>query len=353
MTPLSLIRSRIPAILAFGLLGAGIGFGTGLSSSDTFTSTASLLVSPYSLSVLNYEPASLDLSREKVVVDTQVQLLRSPDTLDRVAQVLIDDPTKAGPAAALPASPTELREYIASHLSVRRVNSADIIEVSFTAENPDLAAFVANEVVMQFLQGQRDIKAAEMQKVGDEIESRVALLAKSADAADLKVSEARQAQSAVTAEDKQTLSQAITNLEQGLATLDDLLANIELDAAETPIDDTVTSLTAALSDLNALNDAGKFTEQAAQPANLSTLVREAEVTANVHREMLQRLLEVRELANFVSDDARMVAPAVASATPSNVPPVVIAAMGFISFFLLAMLLAATVKTGTRSKRDWA
>ncbi|MDZ4070043.1 MAG: hypothetical protein U1E06_24895, partial [Tabrizicola sp.] len=45
-TPLSLIRNRIGAILAFGVFGAAIGFGTGVSNPDTYTSTASLLVSP-------------------------------------------------------------------------------------------------------------------------------------------------------------------------------------------------------------------------------------------------------------------------------------------------------------------
>lgn len=352
-TPLSLIRDRFWAVLAFGVVGAAIGYGSGFFSRDTYTSSASVLMSPYSLSVLNYEPATLDLSREKVVLDTQIQLLRSPQTLDRVAQAVLDDPTKAGPTSTIPTAPAQVREFIANNLSVRRVNSADIIEVSFSAENPDLAAFVANEVVAQFLQTQRDLKAAELQKIGDEVERRVAVLAASAQAADQKLAEARSLQDSVGSEQKKTFSQAIASLEKGIATIDELLANSEIDAAETPLDDTRVSLTAALSDLNDLSDAAGLGDETAPPANLNTLVREAEVTANVHREMLQRLFEIRELANFVSDDARVVATAVAPTLPSNIPPVVIAVMGFISFVLFALLLAATVKTGMHKERDWA
>ncbi|MDP3647384.1 hypothetical protein [Tabrizicola sp.] len=360
-TPLSLIRNRIGAILAFGVFGAAIGFGTGVSNPDTYTSTASLLVSPYSLSVLNYEPASLDLSGDNVVLDTQVQLLRSAQTLDRVAKVLLADPAKAGPVAKLPTSEAQLRQVIASNLSVRRVNSADIIEVSFSAEDPDFAAFVANEVVAQFLQGQRDVKAADLQKVGDEVERRVAILAQSAQAADLKVAEARGAQASVTADEKQALDQAVASLEKGIALIDELVADSTLAAAEAPLDDTRTALASALSDLTALTGPGELageqtgeqTGELAQPSNLPTLVREAEVTAKVHREMLQRLFEIRELSNFVSDDARLVAPAVAPATPSSIPPAVIAAIGFLSFFLFALLVAATVKTGARPEKEWA
>lgn len=352
-TPLSLIRDRIWAVLALGVVGAAIGYGSGFYSRDTYTSSASLLMSPYSLSVLNYEPATLDLSRDKVVLDTQVQLLRSPQTLDRVAQALLDDPTKAGPASTIPTAPAQVREFIANNLSVRRVNSADIIEVSFSAENPDLAAFVANEVVAQFLQTQRELKAAELQKIGDEVERRVAVLAASAQAADQKLAEARSLQGSVTTEQEQTLRQAVASLEKGIATIEELLANNEVDAAETPLDDTLASLNAALSRLATLNDAGGLGGEPAPLASLKTLAREAEVTANVHREMLQRLFEIREMANFVSDDARVVATAVASTSPSNIPPVIIAAMGFLSFFLFALLLAATVKTGIRQDEDWA
>jgi uncharacterized protein involved in exopolysaccharide biosynthesis len=350
-TPFSLIRKRFLAILAFSLIGAVLGWGTGVGNRDMFTSTALLLVSPYSLSVLDYAPASLNLSSDQVVIDTQMQLLRSPSTLDRVAKALVDAPAGSG---ALPTSPAGLREFIASNLNVRRVSSADIIEVSFSAADPDLAAFIANEVVSQFLQGQREAKTAELERIGTEIERRVAVLADSAQAADLEVAKARQAEAPDLAGEKDTLLRAIARLEQGMATLDDLVDGPDLVDAQTTLQDTRTALSDALSNLNTLN-ASSATADATRssPEVLSTLVREAEVKANVHREMLQRLLEVRELANFVPDDARLVAPAVPSLTPSSIPPIVIAVMGLLAFALLGTLLAVTVATGVRPEKEWA
>jgi uncharacterized protein involved in exopolysaccharide biosynthesis len=350
--PLSLIRRRIPAVLAFGLAGAAAGFASGQYTREMYTSTALLLVSPYSLSVLNYEPATLDLSKDKVVIDTQIQLLRSPQTLDSVAQVLLDPSNAASAALKVPTSPAKLREFLASTLSIRRVNAADIIEVSFSAENPDLAAFVANEVVTQYLQGQRELKAAELQRLGDDVEERVAILRESAQAADLEVAKARQAQDLGSDGETQTLSEAIASLEQGIATIEALLKASDPIVARAPLNGTRAALAAALTDLNALKESGEAAGQS-DAESRSTLVREAEVKANVHREMLQRLLEIRELSNFVSDDTRLVASAVPSATPSSIPAAVLAVMGFFSFLLFGLLVAATVKTGTQREKDWA
>ncbi len=354
-TPISNIRKRIVAIFMFSLLGAAVGWGTTAANRDMYTSTALILVSPYSLSVLTYEPASLNLSGDQVVIDTQMQLMRSPQTLDRVAQVLLESGPQTGQALDYPETPALLREYLANNLSIRRVNAAEIVEVSFSANDPELAAFVANEVVTQFLQTQRETKAADLERVGAELELRVAVLAQAAQAADLAVIEARGDQASARDAEKDRLSQAMASLNLGLASLEDAGASADPVATETALEDTRAALSSALSDLAVLVGSDGSTAEPAQDGtgSLATLVREAEVKANVHREMLQRLLEIRELGNFLPDDARQVAAAVPSGTSSSIPPIVIAVMGFLAFAVFGTLVAATAGSVGRPAKDWA
>lgn len=346
------MRKRWWAILLFALLGAAIGWGASLGSRATYTSSAVVLVSPYSLSVLEYEPAALNLSGDQVVLDTQIQLIQSPQTLERVAQALPQAASGAGLAEALPADPVELREYLANNLSVRRVNSADMIEVSFDAADAELAAIVANEVVNQFLLAQREAKAAELERVGESVAQRAAALAEEAQAAELAVNEARTAGGADEATAGTALADAIAKLELGLSSLDQM---DPLESNGGALQGTRAALSGALLDLNLLSVSAPPAAEGVQDnsVQISALVREAEVKANMHREMLQRQLEIRELANFVPEDARLVAAALPAAQPSNLPPAVLAVMGFLAFGLLGTLIAATTMRGTRSEEGWS
>lgn len=285
-TPLMWVRKWMWFILLFGLIGAAIGYATRIGNRPMFTATAQILVSPYSLSVLNYTPATLNLSGDKVVIETQMQMLRSPEMLDHVASAVRDAAPGIDSTVMLPENPALLREFIANTLSIRQMSAAEIIEVSFSAEDPELAALVANEVAARFLQVQRETKVEELEKIGAAVEKRVEASALAAEAADRALAEAQ--------------------------------------------------------------DSGQ-----AKTGHLSTLSREAEVKANLHREMLQRLLEIRELANFPSEDAKLISAAMPPATPSNIRPEIIAVMGFLAFALFGILVAATAGPAGGPTRDWA
>jgi uncharacterized protein involved in exopolysaccharide biosynthesis len=336
-------RRRFAAVLLFAAVGAGISFATTWHRAPVFTSTALLLSSPSTVSILDYQPATLNLSGDRVVLETHIQLLRSPATLDRVAAVLKENgpTTKAG---ALPDSPTLLREYLANKLRIRRVNATEILEVSFSATDPDLAAFIANEVVTQFLESQREAKVAELDRIAAAVDARVAALAVAAEAAEADVVRARQDTTDAAASRTALLADATDKVEEVLTTLDGLVQGGNPALAKATLNETLAAL-------RKVAEAGEPAETG--DASIGSLVREAEVKATMHRDMLKRALEVQELSHFVPDDMRVVAAAVPAATSSSIPPLVISAVGFLAFFLLGSLLAVTVGADRQGGKTWA
>lgn len=354
-TPLSRIRTWIWAILMFGLIGAALGYATSGTNPIRYTSTAKVLISPYSVSVLDYKPATLNLSGDQVVIATQMELMNSPQVLDRVAMAILDAVAGTALADQLPKDTVALRNFIAADLSIRRVSAAEIIEISFTATDPNLAALVSNEVVAQFLLTQRMERASELDRIASALEARVESLARDAEAAENAASQARLAANRSAEIQNSALPAVIGNLTQGLAALEDLMDDAENADPEQSLAEMrriMTESIAQLQDIATPID----TSAEAQPVEtgrLQTLIREAEVKSNLHREMLQRLLEVRELGGFLSDDARLVAPAVPPTAPSTFQPEVVAALGFIAFTLFATLIAVVVRSLSRPGRAWA
>jgi uncharacterized protein involved in exopolysaccharide biosynthesis len=349
---LSYFRNRFFAILVFASVGAAVSYGTTSLRTPVFTSTALLLASPSSLSILDYEPATLNLSGDRVVLETHIQLLRSPTTLDRVAAVLLESGPESS-ADVLPASPAMLREYLANNLSIKRVRATEILEVSFSATDPDVAAFIANEVVKQFLETQREAKAAEIDRTGAAVGARVAALASEAEAAEAVLLGAQRSATGAGAPEAALLADATTSLVEGLTAIDDLLDGGDLANAKVTLNATRTALNKTLAALRTFADAGGPTETGDSEDGVGLLVREAAVKAAMHRDMLQRSLEIRELSYFTPDDMRVVAAAVPAATSSNIPAPVISAIGFLAFFMLGSLLAITVGTDRQHKHEWA
>lgn len=347
-SPLSGFRARIAAVLLFAVIGAAVSYASASNRAPMFTSTALLLSSPSTVSILDYKPATLNLTGDRVVLETHIQLLRSPATLDRVAAVLLERGAGNG-ADVLPDSPVLLREYLANNLRIRRVNATEILEISFTATDPDLAAFIANEVVTQFLESQREAKAAELERIAAAVDARVAALAGAAEAAEAALISARQDTTEAESPSAALLADVTTRLEARLTTLDDL-GGAPTDSGAT-LNATRAALTETLADLRELAEAGGPTETV--DTSIGSLVREAEVKAAMHRDMLKRAREVQELSYFTPDDMRVVASAVPAATSSSIPPLVVAAVGFLAFFLLGSLLAVTLGAGRRLGQEWA
>ncbi|HLQ17914.1 MAG TPA: hypothetical protein VK146_02955 [Tabrizicola sp.] len=342
-------RARFAAVLLFAAVGAAASYATALNRVPVFTSTALLLSSPSTISILDYKPATLNLTGDRVVLETHIQLLRSPDTLDRVVAVLLE----RGPrneADVLPDSPILLREYLAENLRIRRVNATEILEISFSSTDPDLAAFIANEVVTQFLESQREAKVAELTRVAAAIDARVTALASAAEAAEAALVDARRDLTDTETPSAALLADVTTKLEERLTALDNLGPVAAADAGAT-LNATRAALNETLAALRKVDEAGGSTETI--DASIGSLVREAEVKAAMHRDMLKRALEVQELSYFTPDDMRVVASAVPAVTSSSIPPLVVSAVGLLAFFLLGALLAFTVGTGRRLGQDWA
>lgn len=349
-SPLSGFRARIAAVLLFAVIGAAVSYAAASNRAPMFTSTAMLLSSPSSVSILDYKPATLNLTGDRVVLETHIQLLRSPATLDRVAAVLMERGAGNG-ADVLPDSPVLLREYLANNLRIRRVNATEILEISFSATDPDLASFIANEVVTQFLESQREGKVAELDRIAAAVDARVAALAGAAEAAEAALVYARQDTTNAEPPTAALLADVTTKLEERLTTLDDLRERGAVADAGATLNATRAALNETLAALRKVAEAGGATESV--DASIGSLEREAEVKAAMHRDMLKRALEVQELSYFTPDDMRVVASAVPAVTSSSIPPLVVSAVGFLAFFLLGSLLAITVGKGRRLGQEWA
>lgn len=176
-------RSRF-WILGLALIGAIVGALMGERTSAGYQSTALLLAPPLERPVLGFDRATTGLSSELVVLDTSMQLMRSPAHLQAVAEELLTS-GEAGELVRLieadgdfadlfATSPsTAMREYIARNLTVRQEGRAEIISVSFLSGDPNVAALVANAVANNFLDNQAAERRAEAERIVEALAARV------------------------------------------------------------------------------------------------------------------------------------------------------------------------------------
>ena len=135
-----------------------------LLSVKQYTADATILVNSRILNTTPKEDAVIpDSSAEDRAVNSEVQVLQSNDVVRRAIQAL-----KAGPLPNIeqvvtgnpptPPSPETVLNAVKSHTRVTRPGSTNVLNVSVTAPDPQVAAGLANELAQQYILSKSDVR---------------------------------------------------------------------------------------------------------------------------------------------------------------------------------------------------
>ncbi|SDZ54213.1 Uncharacterized protein involved in exopolysaccharide biosynthesis [Jannaschia faecimaris] len=150
-----------------------------LSRDDVYTARASLLIDPrIAGGAGGVQPAPTLLLADALVVDSEIEILRSDRLLYRVVEQLPEPRVEEGDGDAAPSAlarlrarllpvdlvepPTEaqrledLVRWVRSKLAIEREGATYIITMRFRAQNSELAAFVVNTLAREYLVLQSD-----------------------------------------------------------------------------------------------------------------------------------------------------------------------------------------------------
>jgi polysaccharide biosynthesis transport protein len=153
--------SLIAIVVIGGLILTFLGL---LMATPRYTATASLLLDTRQQKVFNADAVLPGLNDDLYIVESQLEILRSPRIATLVLHMLArdrlskdtDDPAKLDP---LPESiPPDVVGKFLRDLLVERKGRSYIVEVSYTAENAQQAATVANGFVDAYMADQLDAK---------------------------------------------------------------------------------------------------------------------------------------------------------------------------------------------------
>ena len=150
-----------------------------LTRPELYSATASVLIEPRQPDVLDSDPVSPELASDTNVIDTEVEILSSRRLAGRVAESLKLEtlPQFAGaqvPAVGADAPGTHpLAGAVLARMDIRRSGLTYLIDINATAEDPELAAALANEYAQQYLAQQQDRKAGTSQEAQQFLQSRL------------------------------------------------------------------------------------------------------------------------------------------------------------------------------------
>jgi uncharacterized protein involved in exopolysaccharide biosynthesis len=125
-------RALIVALMCLGLL---VGFVWSLGRPTSYSATASVVLAPVPKYVT---PSTSEIPPPEVTIDTDAQLLHSPEVLTAVADVLDTDADAAG-----------------NHLSVTASPNSHVLHVTVSARTPRAAADAADAAVAAFVKVRR------------------------------------------------------------------------------------------------------------------------------------------------------------------------------------------------------
>lgn len=157
------LRRKLPVLVLGSALAGALATGLALSRPDYYYASSAIMIDPR-LGGSGEAAAPTIYLADALVVDSEIEVLTSDRLLRRVLEKL--GPELQGAFAEAvnsdgqPLTPQELQEaqveWLGKNLTVERQGNTFVIVIGFTAEDPKVAADVANAVAQEYVAFQQD-----------------------------------------------------------------------------------------------------------------------------------------------------------------------------------------------------
>lgn len=190
----SLRRNLALLVLGSALAGA-LATGLAMTRPDYYLATSAILIDPRLGGSGDAAAAPTIYLADALVVDSEIEVLRSDRLLRRVLVKLEAELDTTIPVATAandaPLTPQERQEaqisWLARSLTVERQGNTFVILIGFSAEDPQLAAAAANAVAEQYVLSQQDDSRNRVQQESTWLSSEIARLSAGAREAEAAV----------------------------------------------------------------------------------------------------------------------------------------------------------------------
>jgi len=243
---LSIFRRRLKLFAAVAVVIAAVVMVVVLRQTPLYTASASVQINTRTERVVESQAVLSNLTPETSVVDTEVEVLKSPELVAEVVEALHLDQDaefnirlqKPGPVASLkrlvglapaasaPSNATELEAErqavigaVGARLKPRRVGLTYSITVNFTSESPAKAAQIANAFADHYLAAQLQQKYDATREANTFLNSRLEELRRQVQDADAAVSNYQVANGLLSSAGTTLTEQEISAYNQQLATV--------------------------------------------------------------------------------------------------------------------------------------
>ncbi len=199
----SIIRRRLPLIGLITLAAAAIAYLVSEMTPQSYTARASILLDTPSVNAFGSDEVFGAMGTSSPVVESQIQLLRSPYLLSEVVNRLgLDErddfmnppqtelgalvsewmPRFGAAEEAIEVAPTSADrfqlaiEQLRSNLSVTRSGLTLVLDISYSSTDPELSAEIANGVAAAYIDGQRSNRQNTAGRAAEWFDERMAEL---------------------------------------------------------------------------------------------------------------------------------------------------------------------------------
>lgn len=182
-----------------------------------YTATASIMINPRENQVVGAEQALVQGPPNAAVVDSEIEILRSPRIAQGVVEALhLDIDPYWGSANAGSEGIRAAARKVSAALQVKRRALSYVIDVSVTAGNPDEAARIANAIVDQYLRQADGTRLATTERASNWLGQRLAELRQNVTAKEAEAEAFRAQTGLLTAEGRSLTESQTSQTQQAL-----------------------------------------------------------------------------------------------------------------------------------------
>lgn len=237
----AVLQRHIKLIVLCIVVGLMLGLTYIIFTAPRYTTTTSLLVDPRSNNALPDVLTEGKYAQENLIIDSQIEVIRSRKMMEKVAKKLGVLEPAATPkkgflgqlkemvvGAPLPENEAALTERmregrvsgIASGLNVARVRNTYVIAISYTSGSPQHAAKMANLIAEVYLEDDLESQYEASQRANDWLKKRLTVLRQELADAERAVENFKERNNIVQTENSATLSdQQLSELNSSLITV--------------------------------------------------------------------------------------------------------------------------------------